>query len=285
VYLELEGRSFLRSGFAAGSTPAEWRVGGTLCPLGTLAVDLAGGGALTNGVGAPRARFLFGFGWSPAACGGKLQPALAAVAPAPAPAAAPAPVAAPPPPVVAAPPAKEPAVADLLPLPPPDRDGDGIPDADDACPDQPGPRENQGCPRSMRQRVVVSASKIEILDKVLFALGKARIDPRSYSLLDQVAAVLDSHPDLLLVQVDGHTDDAGSPSRNLLLSQSRARSVVAYLESKGVDSKRLRAKGFGQSQPIDTNHTVQGRAANRRVAFTVLKMRARTIEADRPSES
>jgi outer membrane protein OmpA-like peptidoglycan-associated protein len=174
----------------------------------------------------------------------------------------------------------------MLPLPaPPDSDGDGIADADDACPDQAGPADNHGCPRTIRQRVVVSASKIEILDKVLFATGKARIDSRSHSLLDQVAAVLNSHPDLLVVQVDGHTDDVGSPSRNLLLSQARAESVAAYLESKGVDSKRLRAKGFGQAQPVDTNRTAQGRTANRRVAFTVVKMRARTLDAQRPADS
>lgn len=287
VYLELEGRSFLRAGFAAGSSPAEWRVGGTLCPVGNLAIDVAGGGALTDGVGAPRARFLFGFGWSPAACGRGLQPALAAVAPASAVAAiAPTPVVAPPPSPPAAEPAKEPTAAEMLPLPPPlDSDGDGIPDADDACPDQPGPKDNQGCPRSIRQRVVVSATRIEILDKVLFATGRVRLDPRSNELLDQVAAVLNSHPDLLVVQIDGHTDDVGAPSRNLMLSQARAESVAAYLESKGVDSRRLRARGFGQTQPIDTNRTAQGRANNRRVGFTVLKMRARTLEAHRPADS
>ena len=68
IYLELEGRSFLRAGFAAGSAPAEWRLGGTLGPAGNLAIDVAGGSALTDGVGAPRARFLLGLGWSPAAC-------------------------------------------------------------------------------------------------------------------------------------------------------------------------------------------------------------------------
>jgi outer membrane protein OmpA-like peptidoglycan-associated protein len=174
----------------------------------------------------------------------------------------------------------------MLPLAPPqDSDGDGIPDVDDACPDQPGPRENHGCPRTIRQRVVVSASRIEILDKVLFASGRRQIDRRSYPLLDQVAAVLNSHPDLLVVEVEGHTDSTGSGSHNLILSQARAEAVAAYLESKGVDSKRLRAKGFGQSQPIDDNATAKGRAANRRVAFTVLKIRARTIEAQRPADS
>ena len=275
VYLEAEGRSFLRGGFAPGTAPAEWRAGGTVCPAGNLAIDLAAGTALTDGVGAPRARFLFGFGWSPSACGRHMTPALATVAPGAremAPAADPA--------------AGEPPIAPLVRVPRPnDRDGDGIPDADDACPDQPGPRENHGCPVTIRQRVVVSATKIRILEKILFTSGRAQINPRSYGVLDQVAAVLNSHPDLLVVRVEGHTDRVGSPARNLALSQARAEVVAAYLEAKGVDSRRLRAKGFGLTRPIASNRTAAGRAANRRVAFSVLKMRAKTIEAQRPPDS
>src|SRR5438128_2401393 len=126
LYAELEGRSFLRAGFAPGSAPAEWRVGGTLCPVGNLAIDVAGGGALTDGVGAPRARFLLGFGFSPAACARTYPTAQPLMAAAPAPAPTPRPR----------------AVAEALPLPPKpavvDSDGDGIPDAEDNCPDQPG---------------------------------------------------------------------------------------------------------------------------------------------------
>lgn len=278
VYAELEGRSFLRAGFAAGSAPAEWRLGGTVCPVGNLAVDLAGGGALTNGVGAPRARFLFGFGWSPAACGRRIDAQLAASTPAPHPVALP-----------AEPPPTPKAVAEALPLPPPpmvvDRDGDGIPDADDACPDHAGTVENHGCPPGIRQRVIVSATSLEILDRVHFATGQARIEKRSYSLLDQVAAVIQSHPHLLLIQVEGHTDDRGGAAYNILLSQARAAAVTDYLASKGVDRARLVAKGYGPTHPVDSNGTATGRAANRRVAFTVVKTEARVIDAERPPDS
>jgi outer membrane protein OmpA-like peptidoglycan-associated protein len=275
VYTELEGRTFLRAGFAAGSSPAEWRVGGTLCPAGNLAIDLAGGTALTNGVGAPRARFLLGFGWSPAACSRSF--AQVAAAPAPTPVVVPAPAPAPAPKTV----------AQALPLPPPpaDRDGDGIPDDVDACPDQPGLAENQGCPRGIRQRVVVSANSLEILDRVHFASGQARIEKRSFWLLDQVAGVLKSHPDLLLVDVEGHTDERGSGSYNILLSHARATAVADYLVSKGVDRARLVPRGFGPTRPVGSNTSVEGRAANRRVAFTVVKTRARVIEAERPPNS
>jgi len=272
LYVELEGRSFLRAGFAAGTAPAEWRLGGTICPAGDFAIDLAGGSAITDGVGAPRSRFLLGFAWSPSACGRRAEPMLAVAPSAP-----------------AAPPEPPQPVAEALPLPPPpvivDRDGDGIPDADDACPDQVGTAANHGCPPGIPQRVIVSATTLEILDRVHFATGQSRIEQRSYTLLDQVAAVLKSHPHLLLVQVEGHTDDRGTPTYNLLLSQARAAAVLDYLAAKGVERERLTAKGFGPTHPIGSNGTPEGRAANRRVAFTVIKTQARVIDAERPADT
>ncbi len=175
--------------------------------------------------------------------------------------------------------------AAYVPEPPADRDGDGIPDSEDSCPDQPGPVANHGCPIDARQLVTVTASRVEILEQVRFETNKATIKRQSHRLLDQVAAVLLSHPDLLLVQVEGHTDDRGSALRNIVLAQSRAESVAAYLEGKGVAAERLRAVGFGQGRPIATNTSAGGRAANRRVAFTVLQTRSRVIEAGRPPDS
>jgi OmpA-OmpF porin, OOP family len=278
VYAELEGRTFLRSGFAAGSSPAEWRVGATVCPVRSLAIDLAGGGALSDGIGAPSARFLFGIGWSPASCS-------AAAAPPPV-AEEQAAVVARPPPVA---PAAEPSAPRAQPPAPPvaiaDRDGDGVPDEDDTCPDQPGPVENHGCPKGTRHLVIVSRSNLGILEQVRFATGKARIERESFSLLDQVAEVLRSHPDLLLVRIEGHTDDRGSAFGNLVLSQARADSVAAYLEQKGVPRERLNPVGYGLARPIATNATAIGRAANRRVAFTILRTRSTSIDAERPNDS
>ena len=70
-----------------------------------------------------------------------------------------------------------------------------------------------------------------------------------------------------------------------MLAQSRAESVAAYLEKAGVPAERLRAVGFGQGRPIATNTSAGGRAANRRVAFTVLQTRSLVIEAGRPPDS
>src|SRR5436190_5404926 len=273
IYGEAEGRSFRRGAFAAGTAPAEWRVGGTLCPTGSLAVDIAGGGALTDGIGAPRARFLLGFGWSPAACSRRPAAPLAAAAPQP---------------VIVQVPPPQPKVIVAATTPPPvvvDRDGDGIPDADDACPDHAGPPENHGCPPGIRQRVIVSARTLEILDRVHFTSGQARIEQRSFALLDQVAAVIQSHPHLLLIQVEGHTDDRGGSSYNILLSHARATAVADYLISRGVARERLVPRGYGPTHPVGSNGTGAGSAANRRVAFTVLKTHARVIEAERPLDS
>ena len=89
----------------------------------------------------------------------------------------------------------------------------------------------------------------------------------------QVVSVLETHPDIALVQVEGHTDSVGSERLNTALSQARAESVVAYLVAHGVASSRLVARGFGPSRPLASNATRTGREANRRVEFRVLERR------------
>ena len=74
------------------------------------------------------------------------------------------------------------------------------------------------------------------------------------------------------VEVRCHTDGHGSVDYNQRLSENRAKAVVDYLVSKGVDPKRLQYKGFGKSQPIDSNTTEAGRARNRRVELKILSM-------------
>jgi outer membrane protein OmpA-like peptidoglycan-associated protein len=167
--------------------------------------------------------------------------------------------------------------ADLCPLEPgpvankgcpdADRDGDTVVDRLDNCPDEPGPPENNGCPK--KQLVKITDDKLEILESVYFKTDKAEIQPRSFPLLDNVVAVLKTHP-LLKIQVEGHTDSQGKPEYNKQLSQRRAESVVAYLVKKGITADRLIPMGFGQEQPIADNKTAEGRAQNRRVVFSVL---------------
>jgi len=76
----------------------------------------------------------------------------------------------------------------------------------------------------------------------------------------------------MTIEVRGHTDAKGSDSYNLRLSENRAKSVVDYLVSKGVNPKRLKYKGYGKSIPIDTNETEEGRSKNRRVEFKIISM-------------
>ncbi|HEX8909992.1 MAG TPA: OmpA family protein [Anaeromyxobacteraceae bacterium] len=118
-------------------------------------------------------------------------------------------------------------------------------------------------------RVEVTKEKLEIKEKVLFDTGKATIDQRSYSLLDEVADALKAHPEVKSVQVEGHTDNRGSAKLNKKLSQARAEAVRKYLIGKGIEANRLTAKGYGSSRPIADNKTAAGRDANRRVEFVI----------------
>lgn len=107
---------------------------------------------------------------------------------------------------------------------------------------------------------------------IKFKTGKAEVDPACDKTMTAIAAIMTDYPGFH-VQVDGHTDNVGKPEANMKLSQDRADAVVKYLvEKKGVDAKRLSAKGFGDTQPIASNKTKAGQAKNRRVDFTVTKM-------------
>lgn len=167
----------------------------------------------------------------------------------------------------------------------PDADGDEVPDNVDKCPDESGPPETDGCPIDNPPFVVVESDRIRIKGNILFETGSAIIQKKSLKLLDEVAVVLDRNPELGPVLIEGHTDNVGSDTLNLSLSQRRAQSVMDYLVSKGIEARRLRAKGFGESKPIATNATPLGRAKNRRVEFRLIKSEietpARTVPADR----
>lgn len=153
----------------------------------------------------------------------------------------------------------------------PDGDGDGVADRDDACIDVAGEVALKGCPRTVLKSVKVSSEGIEILDKIYFANGKDMILEKSFPVLDEVATVLREYPDLLKVEVGGHTDSKGSASKNKALSQRRADSVVAYLVGKQIDAARLSAVGYGEETPLVKEKNKDDRAKNRRVEFKVLE--------------
>ncbi|NCG17624.1 MAG: OmpA family protein [Rhodobacterales bacterium] len=155
-----------------------------------------------------------------------------------------------------------------------DRDADGIADANDACPDVPETRNNyldeDGCPDSAPTLVKVTRTMVEIRETIQFETGSATLKAESFKVLDEVVTVLKDVPDMRM-RVEGHTDSQGGDDFNMKLSQERANSVRIYLESKGTAGSRLTSKGHGETRPIDTNRTPDGRAMNRRVEFHIVK--------------
>jgi OOP family OmpA-OmpF porin len=153
----------------------------------------------------------------------------------------------------------------------PDDDADGIPNPQDRCPQVPGPAENEGCPVEEGEPLVaIEAERLSLKDSIHFDTDRDTIKPESYPVLDQVARLLGAHPELRHIRVEGHTDNVGAAAYNKDLSGRRAASVVRYLTGKGVSAERLLPAGYGFERPIATNETALGRAKNRRVEFTIL---------------
>ncbi len=151
-----------------------------------------------------------------------------------------------------------------------DRDNDTVVDRVDNCPDEPGPPENHGCREE--QQVVIQDGRLEILDKVYFRTNRDVIQRRSHALLLNVAQVLNNHPEITRVRVEGHTDARGRREYNMNLSQRRAEAVVRFLVRRGeVDEGRLEAQGFGPDRPIVENASSRAEhAQNRRVEFNLV---------------
>ncbi len=105
-----------------------------------------------------------------------------------------------------------------------------------------------------------------------FATSSAAIVPGkdSQDVLDAVEKLLEQHPEIKQLRVEGHTDSAGTAAYNRVLSQHRAESVVKWLVKHGIDASRLTAQGFGPDRPIDDNSTEVGRRNNRRVEFHIV---------------
>ena len=157
--------------------------------------------------------------------------------------------------------------------PEPDNDKDGILDVDDKCPLEPetinGVEDQDGCPDKGVTQVKLTASRIEILEKVYFDNDKDTIKPISFGLLGQVASTMKAHAEIAHIRVEGHTDRWGDPAHNLDLSQRRAESVRRYLIEQGVPADRLDAKGFGSTRPLDARKNFAADDKNRRVEFVL----------------
>jgi len=144
-----------------------------------------------------------------------------------------------------------------------DSDGDAVPDYKDLCPDTPKGVivDQDGCP--------LPGEKVLSLEGVNFGFDKATLTDDAKQILEEAVTVLKDTDSIVEVRVEGHTDSIGTEAYNQQLSQERAQSVVDYLESRGINGSNLIPVGMGESEPVATNETKEGRAKNRRVDFVV----------------
>jgi outer membrane protein OmpA-like peptidoglycan-associated protein len=111
----------------------------------------------------------------------------------------------------------------------------------------------------------LSEGKI-VTNGIKFDVNKATIKPESMGVINDIFQILNSHPELKF-SIEGHTDSDGEDAFNQSLSERRAKAVLDQLVTMGISSERLTSKGWGETKPIDTNGTPEGKANNRRVEF------------------
>ncbi|MEM6294644.1 MAG: OmpA family protein [Myxococcota bacterium] len=121
-----------------------------------------------------------------------------------------------------------------------------------------------------QKRVEVRDNKILIKEKIQFAVNSDKIQEVSFDLLNEVAKVIKDNPQIKKIEIQGHASAEGGDQHNMRLSDRRAKAVKKYLTSKGgVQKGELSAKGYGETQPIASNDTEDGREKNRRVEFVI----------------
>ncbi|MCC9137939.1 OmpA family protein [Pontibacter silvestris] len=149
-----------------------------------------------------------------------------------------------------------------------DKDGDGVSDNEDLCPNTPGTAANRGCPD-------LDAETLRLMEeKVRFEFDQARVQDSYKQLLDSIVTALEKYPEHVLL-IKGHADYIGSEEYNQALSESRAQAVKDYLIERGVQNPdRLVTRGYGETQPLvqvnqrlSRRRTEEARAQNRRVGF------------------
>lgn len=148
----------------------------------------------------------------------------------------------------------------------PDRDGDGVPNIYDKCPDVTGPITNQGCP--LYTKIIVKEDRLELKEKIQFSWNTAVIEKDAHPLLDEVVQALKDNKSFN-VRIQGHASKDGPYEHNQTLSNQRAEAVLEYLANHGIARSRLKYKGFSSDRPTQSNATADGREANRRVIFKV----------------
>jgi len=158
----------------------------------------------------------------------------------------------------------------------PDTDGDGIMDSADKCPKVPGVVNNGGCPPEPEKPIVIAKPDVEAIRTINFAMREIKfvtdsdaITKASSVKIDEVVGFASGFPTTVF-QVSGYTDNSGNASYNQRLSERRAKRVYEEMIKRGIDASRLRYIGYGETNPISTNKTIEGRRENRRVEISVI---------------
>ena len=149
---------------------------------------------------------------------------------------------------------------------PADTDADGVADYLDKCPETPKGTlvDNVGCPMPVKLKAKI------VLRGISFEVGKATLTTDSYEKLNEVAMTLKENPESV-IEISGHTDNAGVAKKNDKLSFERAKSVIDYLVGQGLPTSMFVAKGYGSKKPVASNKTPAGKAQNRRIEMMRLK--------------
>ena len=155
-----------------------------------------------------------------------------------------------------------------------DSDNDGVYDGIDKCPDTNARTkvDETGCPVKVSEAVYefINTGLFSTSD-IVFDVGKADLKPESKGLLDRIGEVLSEWPEAE-IEIGGHTDSSGSESFNQKLSEDRAKSVREYLLENfpKLDPGNLESAGYGETSPVASNDTEEGKKQNRRVEFKIL---------------
>jgi OmpA-OmpF porin, OOP family len=128
-------------------------------------------------------------------------------------------------------------------------------------------RDTQGLTADI---LLIPKAETVVLEHLIFEQGNAVIQKNSYEELDALVNLMEENK-TMVIQLEGHTDNLGTPRANMDLSEQRVLAVKNYLISEGISKNRIKTKAYGGTQPLKTNASSEARAANRRVEMRILK--------------
>ena len=179
-----------------------------------------------------------------------------------------------------------------------DPDGDKILTGKDKCPNKAetvnGFKDADGCPderpkvtakvkgfKTNIRRVTLTATTVDISEKIQFEKNSAVVQPISASLLDEVATLLKKNPDVQVIEIGGHASAEGASGHNVSLTQKRVDAVVVELAKRGVKKDRLVSVGYGFHCPTAKGKDAKAHETNRRVEFTILHRKGKPLKTKR----